>query len=143
MIKYILPIALYLCIPKLSAQTSFDSIKKNSIYVELAGSAGLFYNVTYDRMLFGGDKIRVSAALGFQYANLEPDLAFESDYTMSPQVNLLFGRKHYVEIGVGAFIRFGADQVVYPFRFGYRYQREQGGFFLESGLYTSNKFFCP
>ena len=93
MIKYILSIALYLCIPKLSAQTSFDSIKKNSIYVELFGSAGFIYNLTYDRMLLDGDKIRISAAMGFQYINPEYDAAFVSEYSLSPRYLVVFFRQ--------------------------------------------------
>ena len=134
MIKYILPIALYLCIPKLSAQTSFDSIKKNSVYVELLGSAPFLYNLTYDRMLLDGDKIRISAAMGFQYINPEFDAVFVSEYSLSPQLNLLFGRKHYLEVGVGAFIRFESDRVVYPLRIGYRLQKEEGGFFFKAAF---------
>jgi hypothetical protein len=50
---------------------------------------------------------------------------------LSPQLNLLFGRKHYLEVGVGAFIRFESDRVLYPLRIGYRLQKEDGGFFFK------------
>jgi hypothetical protein len=145
MTKYIIPIFLFLFLPNLSAQTSNDIIKRNSVYVEFLGSSPMYYNLTYDRLILGKDKMRFSAALGVQYIfDLEADGALNSDFSMSPQFNFLFGSKHYFELGIGAAFPFVQRGVVFPFRLGYRFQKEEGGLFFKAAftpIYFPDGFF--
>jgi hypothetical protein len=134
--KFIITIVLCVIFSKLHAQVLADSIKKNSVYVELLGSSPLLYNVTYDRLLSGEGKFRTSVALGFQYIfDREIDGFLNSDFSMTPQFNLLFGRKHFFELGVGAAFQLGnAEAVVFPIRLGYRFQKDEGGLFFKAAF---------
>jgi hypothetical protein len=133
--KYILSIVICAFFSRLSAQTSTAIIKKNSVYVEFLGSSPMLYNVTYDRLIVGEDKIRTSVALGLQYIfDSEIEGALNSDFTMTPQFNLLFGRKHYFEFGMGAAFPFGSESAIFPFRLGYRFQKEEGGLLFKAAF---------
>lgn len=134
MIKYIIPIMLYFFIPKLSAQTPSDSIKKNSVYVEFLGSSPYLYNLSYDRILLSEGKTILSAALGIQnFFHIQEDNPLNSRFSMTPQVNLLFGAKHYLEVGIGAHF-LSLQDVAIPFRLGYRFQKDEGGLFFKAAL---------
>ncbi len=132
--KYIIPIVIYFTLPDAMAQTT-TGIRKNSVYIEFLGSSPLLYNVTYDRLFVGEGPIRLSAAVGLQYIfDRDIDAALNSDFSMTPQLNMLFGRKHYFEFGVGAAFPFGGGGTVFPFRLGYRFQKEEGGLFFKAAF---------
>jgi len=108
-----------------------DSLKlsKNAIYIELLGSAGFIYNVSYDRIIFNHKNQNISVGLGIQYYN---DNRSEINLqTISPQINYLLGsNRHFLELGVGLFWDFlDSDVNSLIMRIGYRYQRKNGLFY--------------
>lgn len=110
-----------------------DSEVKNSVYLELFGSGGAVYNLTYDRELHSKDRHHISAALGLQY--LPGDFWFyEPIASLSPQLNYYYGKTHHIELGVGAAYDFILSDLVVPFRIGYRFQEEEGGLFAKVGF---------
>jgi len=112
------------------AQAS-DSLKisKNTIYVEILGSAGYLYNVSFDRIFYKQNRHKISGGLGVQY--YEGDLSYRTLQTASPQLNYLLGLdRHFLEFGVGYiwnFLNTYENSII--MRFGYRYQRFKGLFF--------------
>lgn len=134
--KYILLAIMYTFLTKASAQTSTDIIKKNTVYLELLGSSPLYYNLTYDRLLIDEHDMRFSAAVGIQYIfNRELDGVLNSDFSMTPQFNILFGKRHYFEFGIGAAFPFGPDhEALFPIRIGYRFQKDEGGLFFKAAF---------
>lgn len=78
--------------------TEYEKISKNSLYVELLGSAGYLYNITYDRTVFVKEKNHVSTALGVQCF---PKSGGWNRLSFSPQISYFYGVKHHIELGVG------------------------------------------
>ncbi|QNR25164.1 hypothetical protein [Croceimicrobium hydrocarbonivorans] len=136
MIKYCSLILFFFLSQLLPAQTApREKLKKNSIYLEFLGSAPLLYNLSYDRLWTSEGKLRFSTAIGLQYIfDTEIDGALKSDFSISPQVNLLYGKKHNLEIGIGAALPFGPNDIVFPLRIGYRFQKSEGGFFFKAAF---------
>jgi hypothetical protein len=116
--------------------------KKNTVYMELAGS-GLLYSVNYDRYLLIDNKMRFSSTIGFWYI---PYIEAFTDFSyMIGSVvgfNTLFGtQKHFFELGVNvAYMNMKDTEDNYfhtsylPIRIGYRYQKDEGGLFLRASL---------
>lgn len=110
----------------------YTAITKNSIYVEMFGSAGYIYNISYDRIVFAHKKSKVSAAMGLQYI---PD-GYGNDevvFSCSPQINYMYGIKHHFETGIGI-AAFNTGEYVIPIRIGYRYQTNEEGMFYKVAL---------
>lgn len=71
--------------------------------------------------------------MGIQYVfDREIDGVLNSDFTVTPQFNMLFGRKHFFELGIGAAFPFGDGETLIPCRLGYRFQKENGGLFIKA-----------
>lgn len=121
------------CITSGTAQE--ESSLKNALYLEIFGSAGYIYNVTYDRTVFNRNQDHISLALGTQYFP-KGEVSDERLVTLSPQVNYFRGRnRHFLELGIGYIFDLADKKDVgdkedgISFRIGYRYQRETGLFF--------------
>ena len=117
------------------AQNSIDTLKaekkpigQHTIYAEGLGSA-YWYSIGYDYTLKLKEKHKLSFNFGVNYI-------FEM--ALVPQISYLYGKKHHLELGVGAaYMMCISDPLYYtgrwwiPFRIGYRYQRENGGFYFK------------
>ncbi|MCL2073239.1 MAG: hypothetical protein FWH18_04925 [Marinilabiliaceae bacterium] len=117
----------------------FPKNKQHSLFFELFGSSLHTYNITYDCSFKMAEKHKIALCMGVHYT-----FAHVGYYGISPQINYLYGKKNHLELGIGysllyrtpwdynkgEFI-FGFDDVkrYVPIRIGYRYQKEQGGFF--------------
>jgi hypothetical protein len=137
------------------SQDSNKTLKgQHTIYTEFFGNAGLWYSVGYDYTLKLKEKHKLSFNCGFQYfpiTNYFPDfppagsypklILYGSQITISPQINYLYGKNHHLDLGIGitydAYINHKDRKIkeglgfMMPFRIGYRYQREKGGFFFK------------
>ncbi len=105
----------------------------------------IVYSLNYDRILISKEKWKFSGRLGFGYFfdryNRHSVLNFPSEFTF-----LIGKSKHFFETGLGVtyyvftvpkeeYYYWEAEHYSYLFsRFGYRYQRPQGGFFFKAGL---------
>ena len=113
-------------------------LKKNSVYVELFGSSGVIYNISYDRIIKQKEEYKVSIANGVQYFPFGSPVFGEWITSLSTQVNMLYGNIHYFETGIGATYlldKTSGNQIEgawgIPFRFGYRYQKTEGGLLIK------------
>ena len=116
-------------------QNNFENktLRKNSIYFELFGNGGA-YSIGYDMMFWEKNNFKLSIASG---------ITFYNDYfIVSPQSNLLIGKKNHFELGLGysfPFLHLNGrnisviDHVLF-FRIGYRYQRENSGVLFRIGF---------
>jgi len=116
------------------AQSSIDTLKaekepigQHTIYAEGLGSA-YWYSIGYDYTLKLKEKHKLSFNFGVSYF---------SGIFLAPQISYLYGKKHHLELGVGTAYLMDIIYPEYtgvwwlPFRIGYRYQRENGGFFFK------------
>jgi hypothetical protein len=119
---------------------------QHTIFAEGFGNAGLWYIVGYDYTLKLKEKHKLSFNLGVQYI---PYHKKHYQFSVAPQISYLYGKNHHLELGVGGtydFYRFDDDYNIgwiVPFRIGYRYQREKGGFFFKiayTPIYTNVEF---
>ena len=150
--KLLLSIFVIFIIQNVQAQSE-EKVKqaKNTVYLELFGSAGAVYNITYDRILISRDQNSLSAALGIQYFPLGvTEEGDHSIYSISPQINYFTGKIHRFELGLGLAYDFNEESFAIPFRIGYRYQKNEGGMFYKVGftpVYTNvsiwNKTILP
>ncbi|MCP4459624.1 MAG: hypothetical protein GY816_16605 [Cytophagales bacterium] len=117
--------------PKIYAQENdANLISRNTVYVEILGSAGVLYNITYDRLFSIDEKNKISTGIGFQYL---PMYGYEI-VSFSPRINYLRGKKHYFETGLGLIYDAQENEYLIPIRFGYRFQKPDGGFFAKVGF---------
>ncbi len=128
---------LLVLIISLVAKSSDAQIAKNTAYMELLGNGGL-YSINYDRILADAAKYKISSSIGYglyQRGNIE-GIPFE--------INVLFGHKHYFELGTGISYIEGLTQIepgclsgavsstIYnTYRVGYRYQKNKKGVFFK------------
>jgi hypothetical protein len=114
------------------SQTS-DSLRlsKNAIYVELLGSAGYLYNVSYDRIIYNHNNHHISVGMGAQYYEGLISDNDDNRQTITTQVNYLRGsNRHFLELGIGYYLDFlDSDYNSIITRIGYRYQKKSGVFF--------------
>ena len=107
---------------------------QHNLFFELFGSSWYIYNITYDCSFQLKEKNKISVGLGMQYF---PRLDL---YGMTPQINYLYGKRRHLELGVGyAILRekwfHNSGYYKYfvlhsiPIRVGYRFQKEEGGYF--------------
>lgn len=116
---------------------------RNSGYIELGGNAG-FYSLNFERIYYYKEKIKISGRFGFS-----PQMHgyyFEQVYVL--ENNFIFLKNpHHVEIGVGETLqrRYNEkcntqDEYFWEnlwwslARIGYRYQKQDDGFFLKIGI---------
>ena len=119
------------CIDTLKAEK--EQIGQHTIYAEGLGNAYWgWYSIGYDYTLKLKPKHKLSFNFGINSYFVIPIL------TLAPQISYLYGKKHHLELGVGATYWMNISNPVYytgmwyiPFRIGYRYQRENGGFFFK------------
>ncbi len=139
MIRYFLVGIFFLTFFRLDAQE--NSIEKNTVYFELAGS-GLLYSFNYDRLLLIDNKMRFSMTAGLWDI---PPVESLSDFNMIGVVvgfNTLFGKQtHFFELGVNLAYMNLKDMednifhtIYLPIRLGYRYQKDIGGLFIRASL---------
>jgi len=104
---------------------------QHTVFLELGGNSIFFYNITYDCSFQLAEKRKIAAGLGFQYFPGSSDsFLFSNPFIgFSPQINYLYGQKHYLEIGTGITFLNEREGLCIPIRIGYRYQRDNGGLF--------------
>ena len=127
-------------------QTPRDYLKnpaKTAGFIELGGNAGL-YSLNVDRIYYYKEKLKVSARIGFApHFNgiyIEPICILENNF-------ILFKNPHHLELGLGLTLQrrynerpnqidtyFWENILFSVWRCGYRYQRQDDGFFIRAGL---------
>ncbi len=116
---------------------------KNAGFVELAGNAGLF-SFNYERLYFYKEKFKLGARGGF--APLFNGIYIEQVYLVENNF-ILFKNPHHLEFGIGATMQrryneqpgkidsyFWENILFGVMRCGYRYQKQDDGFFLRAGF---------
>jgi hypothetical protein len=133
------------------AQTEPEAFTaKNTIYLELGGSSGI-YAVNYSKIFHQKGKLKLNASAGF---SMLPSEKINSKNIWLPAIPLevaaLYGKSnHHLEMGFGFTSYLDkttainsetfelSDKVVFgaiiPVRIGYRYQKPEGGFFFRIG----------
>ena len=127
-------------------------IASNSVYIELLGN-GVPYSLNFDRIVVQNPKLKIAARIGISYM---PTFIFSNRIITIPlELTTLVGEgKHFFEFGPGfTFMHQKYDEndptvitsVTDPtdyvniylqpsLRFGYRYQKPDGGFLFRLGL---------
>lgn len=116
---------------------------KNAAFVELAGNGGL-YSLNFDRIYYYKEKVKLSARLGFA---INPHGIYVEQTYVLEQNFILFKNPHHIEFGIGATMQnqfnesckttgeYLWEKIIYSsLRCGYRYQKQDDGFFLKAGL---------
>ena len=114
-----------------SAETKINA--RNSVFIEILGSAGYLYNITYDRVVYSRKQNHISTGLGIQYLP-SSDLSADDIFSISPQINYFRGTKHHFETGLAVAYDFNSGDLAIPIRIGYRFQKPDGGLFYKVGL---------
>ena len=116
---------------------------KNAMFIELAGNAGLF-SLNYERLYLYREKFRMGARAGlapnFNGIYVEQVYLLENNF-------IFFKNPHHLELGLGATMQrrynerpgttdsyFWENIFLSVWRCGYRYQKQDDGFFLRAGL---------
>ncbi len=116
---------------------------KTAGFIELAGNAGL-YSLNIDRIYYYREKFKMSARLGF--APHFNSVYIEQIYVLENNF-ILFKNPHHLELGLGASLQrrynerpneidtyFWETLVFGTGRVGYRYQKQDDGFFLRAAV---------
>lgn len=116
---------------------------KNAAFIELGGNAGL-YSLNFDRIYYYKEKLKISARLGF--APHFNGIYIEQIYLLENNF-ILFTNPHHLELGLGATMQrrynerpnepdnyFWENIVFGVARCGYRYQKQDDGFFVRAGF---------
>ena len=102
---------------------------KNSVFLELFGSSGLVYNVGYERIFIQKENMKIGAAAGFQYNH------FWGEHwdNITSRINILIGNKHFFETGIGVIYYYSEikDNIFFPLRLGYRFQKNSQGLYYK------------
>jgi hypothetical protein len=117
--------------------SGFESIRKNSIYLEILGNAA-YYSVNYDRIVPLKDKKALFLRFGGN-ALSESDSSDKICLGLLIEPGILMGGPtSFFETGIGYtyFTRF-TDQL-YTFTAGYRYQGAKGFVFRATPMYIMN-----
>lgn len=116
---------------------------KNAAFIELAGNAGLF-SLNYERLYLYRETFRMGARAGlapnFNGVYVEQVYLLENNF-------IFFKNPHHLELGIGATMQrrynerpgttdsyFWENIFFSVWRCGYRYQKQDEGFFLRAGL---------
>ena len=118
-----------------------SNISKNTIYFEVLGNGGV-YSFNYDRIFFSKKLFKISGRVGASY--IPPFVGYSHVFTYPVEINFLYGKKNYLEVGIGYTSVFNLykenifkvyDIYAYPvLRISYRFQKPNGGFFFRTGL---------
>ena len=116
---------------------------KTAGFIELGGNAGLF-SLNIDRIYYYKEKLKISARVGF--APHFNGIYIEQIYLLENNF-ILFSNPHHLELGLGATMQrrynerpnkidnyFWENIVFGVARCGYRYQKQDDGFFVRAGL---------
>lgn len=116
---------------------------KNAGFIELGGNAGL-YSLNFDRIYYYKEKLKLSARVGF--APHFNGIYIEQEYVLENNF-ILFKNPHHLELGLGATLQrrynekpkqtdsyFWENIWFSVWRCGYRYQKQDDGFFFRAGL---------
>jgi hypothetical protein len=116
---------------------------KNAFFIELAGNAGLF-SLNYERLYFYREKFKMGARAGF--APNFNGIYVEQVYLLENNF-ILFKNPHHLELGLGVTMQrrynekpntvdsyFWENILFSVWRCGYRYQKQDDGFFLRAGI---------
>jgi len=126
------------------SQTDYSvTLKKNTVYFEFIGNA-VFYSINYDRLFDITEKLKVSSRIGFHYSD---NLFGNKNRLIGSPVEIsgmysIFRNKHFLEIGSGLTYLNNLNQsndhvedlIILAVRFGYRYQKPDGGIFIKVGF---------
>ncbi|MFN8117280.1 MAG: hypothetical protein U0W65_14275 [Bacteroidia bacterium] len=116
---------------------------KTAGFIELGGNAGL-YSLNIDRIYYYKEKLKLSGRVGFApYFNgfyIEQEYVVENNF-------IIFKNPHHLELGIGATLQrrynerpndpdnyFWENILFSVWRCGYRFQRQDDGFFFRAGL---------
>jgi hypothetical protein len=120
---------------------------KNTVFAEIGGNSPSIYSFNYDRIFYQKDCFKMSFRAGFAwYPSGKTELGLYYTTTFPIELNLLLGKsRKYFELGLGytqtvlaGFTLEGKRNseyiplIVSP-RIGYRYQKDEGGFFFRIG----------
>ncbi len=116
---------------------------KFATFIELGGNGGL-YSLNIDRIYYYKEQLKLSARLGF--APMFNGIYIEQAY-IAEQNFILFKNPHHLEVGLGATLErlynekpnqpnqyFWENLVFGVTRCGYRYQKQDDGFFLRTAI---------
>lgn len=116
---------------------------KNAAFIELLGNAGL-YSLSFDRIYLYREKLKMSGRLGF--TPLPHGHYFEQAY-VAENCFILFSNPHHLEFSLGATLQrrynekpdnsgdYAWENIWFSaWHCGYRYQKQDEGFFLKAGL---------
>ncbi len=116
---------------------------KNAFFIELAGNAGLF-SLNYERLYFHREKFKMGARVGF--APNFNGIYVEQVYLLENNF-IFFKNPHHLELGLGPTLqrrynerpnetdRYFWENIFFSvWRCGYRYQKQDDGFFLRAGI---------
>ncbi len=116
---------------------------KNAVYIELGGNGG-FFSFNYERTYYYREKFKMSARGGF--APNFNGIYIEQVYLIENNF-ILFKNPHHLEFGVGVTMQrrynerpnspdhyFWENLLFSAWRCGYRYQKQDEGFFLKAGI---------
>lgn len=116
---------------------------KTAGFIELGGNAGL-YSLNIDRIYYYREQFKLSARLGF--APHFNGIYIEQIYVLENNV-ILFKNPHHLELGLGANLQrrynerpneidnyFWETLIFGTGRLGYRYQKQDDGFFLRAAV---------
>ncbi|MBN2612711.1 MAG: hypothetical protein JXB00_14235 [Bacteroidales bacterium] len=129
---------------KPARQNAYD---RNAIFVEILGNSGSL-SINYDHLLFLFPQLKIAGRIGLAFLPVNDVIS-----GIPFEISLLVpsGRNHHFELGTGLSYIKGiqnehimallvgeivktSESLYIPFRLGYRYQREKGGFFLKAGV---------
>ncbi len=116
---------------------------RNAAFIELAGNSTL-YSLSFDRIYYYREKFKMSGRLGF--AVLPNGRQIEQSY-IAEHCFILFANPHHLEFSAGLTLQRrynGKPDSPYDYfweniwfglwRCGYRYQKQDDGFFFKAGL---------
>ncbi len=115
----------------------------NANYIEILGNGGL-YSINFERLFLYKEKFKISGrgggAVNFNGYHIEQAYLIENSY-------IFFSGNHHLEIGPGltmqrqynpscpdSTVSRWENVWIAMFRFGYRYQKRDEGFFLKAGV---------
>ena len=129
----------------------------NANYIEILGNSGFLFSLNLDRIFLYKPKLKISGAAGIAVLPNGPYM--EQSYYVANNY-ILFDGDHHLEFGPGLTLwrKYNpvcSDSAQYPkynwesiwfgmFRLGYRYQKNEEGFFFKAGLtpFPYRKFDC-
>ena len=116
---------------------------KTALFIELGGNAGL-YSLNLDQIYYYKKKLKLAARVGFA---INPHGVYVEQAFVLEQNIVLFKNPHHLELGIGITIQrqynescnipdtYLWENVWYSaWRCGYRYQKQDDGFFLKAAL---------